>query len=257
MEWEVQIMATNKPEKKTKTKLIGSDANKTIPYAIVEAYKSLRVQLTSILKKKNINVIAVSSPNASEGKSTTSVNIAIMLSQLNKKVVLVDTDARRASIHQKLKIDNDLGCLDVLSNNAELEQVIKNYNPYLDIITSGKSASNSSELFDSPEFDRMLSELKNKYDYVIVDTPPINLVSDALVVSQKCDGLLLIVRSTITTYEAFNQTKMSVDHLNINLLGVILNGVGANTGKYYRYKKYYGYNRYHKYYKYSNSYHKY
>lgn len=257
MEWEVQIMATKKPEKKTKTKLIGSDTNKTIPYAIVEAYKSLRVQLTSILKKKNINVVAVSSPNASEGKSTTSVNIAIMLSQLNKKVVLVDTDARRASIHQKLKIDNDLGCLDVLSNNAELEQVIKNYNPYLDIITSGKSASNSSELFDSPEFDRMLSELKNKYDYVIVDTPPINLVSDALVVSQKCDGLLLIVRSTITTYEAFNQTKMSVDHLNINLLGVILNGVGANTGKYYRYKKYYGYNRYHKYYKYSNSYHKY
>lgn len=246
---EVPTMAaiTKNPKKSSKTKLIGAENQKGIPFSIVEAYKSLRVHLTSLMAKQNLKVIAISSPNASEGKSTTSVNVAIMLSQLNKKVILIDTDARRASVHQKLKIENDIGCLDVLAKTAELKQVIKNYNPYLDVITSGTAVSNSSELFDSPDFDRMLSDLRNDYDYVIVDTPPINLVSDSLVVSQKCDGLLLIVRSTSTTYEAFNQTKISVEHLNINLLGVVLNGVGANSGRYYRYKKYYGYKGYNRY----------
>jgi capsular exopolysaccharide synthesis family protein len=241
-------MAAKTPKKNRNPKLVSNDKQTTVPYAIVEAYKSLRVHLTSILSKTDGKIIAVSSPNASEGKSTTSVNIAIMLAQLNKKVLLIDTDARRASIHQKLKLENKLGCLDILAQQAELKDAIQNYSKYLDVLTTGKSVGNSSELFDSPTFDSLLSEVRNTYDYVIVDTPPINLVSDSLVVSQKCDGLLLIIRSTITTYEAFKQSLASVEHLNINLLGTVINGVGANAGKYYKHKKYYGYNKYNKYY---------
>jgi len=230
-----------------KPKLVSNEKQTSVPYAIVEAYKSLRVHLTSALSKINGKVIAISSPNASEGKSTTSVNIAIMLSQLNKKVLLIDTDSRRATVHQKLEIENNVGCLDVLSGEVKLKFAIQNYSPFLDILTTGKVSGNSSELFDSPAFDRLLAEVRDTYDYVVIDTPPINLVSDALVVSQKCDGILLVVRSAITTYEAFSQTHMSVEHLNINLLGVVLNGVGANANKYYKYKKIYGYNRYNKY----------
>ncbi len=230
-----------------KPKLVSNEKQASVPYAIVEAYKNLRVHLTSTLSKINGKVVAISSPNASEGKSTTSVNIAIMLSQLNKKVLLIDTDSRRATVHQKLKIQNNVGCLDVLSGEVKLKFAIQSYSPFLDILTTGKATGNASELFDSPAFERLITEVRDSYDYVIVDTPPVNLVSDALVVSQKCDGLLLIVRSAITTYEAFAQAHMSVENLNINLLGVVLNGVGANANKYYKYKKVYGYNRYNKY----------
>ena len=231
----------------SKPKLAISDKHTSVPYAIVEAYKNLRVHLTSLLAKTESKIVAVSSPNASEGKSTTSVNLAIMLSQLNKKVLLIDTDSRRASIHQKLKIPNKVGCLDILAGNVKIADAIQHYNPYLDILTTGEAPNNSSELFDSPAFDNLLAKVRDCYDYIIVDTPPINLVSDSLVVSKKCDGLLLIVRSTITTYEAFEQTKISIEHLNINLFGVVLNGIGADAGKYYKYKKYYGYNKYNKY----------
>ena len=123
-----------------KPKLVSNEKQTSVPYAIVEAYKSLRVHLTSALSKINGKVIAISSPNASEGKSTTSVNIAIMLSQLNKKVLLIDTDSRRATVHQKLKIENNVGCLDVLSVEVKLKFAIQNYSPFLDILTTGKAS---------------------------------------------------------------------------------------------------------------------
>lgn len=225
-----------------KSKLFNNNETRKVPFAVVEAYKHLRVQLLSLLAKTNSKVFAVTSPNASEGKSTTAVNIAIILSHTNKKVLILDADARRSTIHQKLKLENKLGALDVLTGSATIEQVINKYNPYLDIITSGSFASGSSELYSSMEFDRMLAELKENYDYIVVDTPPVNLVSDSLVISQKCDGVLLIARTSFTSYASFMHAVSSIEKLNINLLGAILNGVGSRSDKYYHYDKYkYGY----------------
>ena len=228
--------------KSKSSKLINLENQNKVPFSIVEAYKSLRVHLLSLLENYNGKIIAVSSPNASEGKTTTAINTAITFSQLNKKVIIVDTDSRRPSVHQKLKLTNDIGCLDVVTEKVTLADAVKHHNEYLDVLTVG-SASNSSELFSSAGFDKLLLELRDKYDYIIVDTPPVNLVSDSLVVSQKCDGLLLVVRTGVTTYTTFNESLANIKKLGIKLFGTVMNGIGGEAGKYGKYKgykKYYG-----------------
>jgi len=228
------------------TRLIAGGSPNKVPFAVVEAYKNIRIHLMSALSENNGKVVAFSSPNASEGKSTTAVNIAITLSQLNKKVILVDTDVRRATVNKKLRIPNEKGCSDVLAGEATIEEAVQSYSNYLDVLTSGSILNNPSELFSSTEFDRLIGDLKEIYDYVIVDTPPVNLVSDTLAIAQKCDGLILIARASVTTYAAFKDSVATVKQLNINLLGTIINGSGAARKKYRSYYKYskYGYSKY-------------
>ena len=220
--------------KSTPSKLLNLENQNKVPFSIVEAYKSLRVHLLSLLENYNGKIIAISSPNASEGKTTTAINTAITFSQLNKKVIIVDTDSRRPSVHQKLKLTNDIGCLDIITKKVTLEDAVKHYNEYLDVLTVG-SGSNSAELFSSAGFDKLLLELRDKYDYIIIDTPPVNLVSDSLVVSQKCDGLLLVVRTGVTTYNTFNEALANIKKLGIKLFGTVMNGVGADSSKYKSY----------------------
>ena len=235
---------TDKSEdSKDKVIQTGNEPKNKVPFMVVEAYKSLRVQLIATLEKTGGKVIALSSANASEGKSTTSANLAITLSQLNKKVILIDTDGRRGTIHQKLKLENKLGCIDVLEGKLTWQEAIKKYNPYLDVITIGKITNNPTELFCSSAFERLITEVKNEYDYVVFDTAPINLVSDALVIAQKCDGLVMIVRTNVTTFEEFKTAYTSIGQLNIELIGVVMNGIGDVSGYYA------GYGRYGKYYK--------
>jgi len=228
------------------TRLVAGGSPNKVPFAVVEAYKNIRIHLMSALNENGGKVVAFSSPNASEGKSTTAVNIAITLSQLNKKVIIVDTDVRRATVNKKLRIPNEKGCSDVLAGEATIEEAVQNYSNYLDVLTSGSITNNPSELFSSTEFDRLITDLKEIYDYVIVDTPPVNLVSDTLAIAQKCDGLILIARASVTTYAAFKSSVATVKQLNINLLGTIINGSGAARKKYRSYYKYsrYGYSRY-------------
>lgn len=237
-------MANKAEEKKAhkSTGLISNEANRKIPFSVVEAYKNLRLHLISVLSEKNKKVVAVTSSNASEGKSTTSVNIAITLSQLNRRVLLIDADARRATVHTKLKLENKVGCIDVMAGNVSFSDAICKYNSSLDVLTTGSyENSGFSELFCSTTFDSLLEEAKEKYEYVIVDTPPINLVSDALVISQKCDGVVLVARTSATTYADFKAACNNIDKLKIDLLGTVLNGVGSKADRYYNDKYRYGY----------------
>lgn len=226
---------------KANERLITPEVSKT-PFAIVESYKNLRTNIIAILAKKDAKVLAISSPNASEGKSTTSLNIAITLSQLNKKVVIVDTDSRKPTIHKKLRISNDKGCMDILLDNLPIRAVTVPYNENLDIITTGAKVKNPSELFSSPAFDRLLSDLSEIYDYVILDTPPINIVSDSLIIAQKCEAFVMIVRAGSTKYEAFEYAYDSLKVLGIELDGVVINGSNHKMGYYSRGK--YSYSRY-------------
>ncbi len=229
--------ATNK---KTSPKTVLPDMQNKVPFSIVEAYKNIRTNIISILSKTDSNILAITSPNASEGKSTTTVNIAITLAQLNKKVLLLDADSRRPSVHKKLKLENTVGCMDVLTGEAKIEDTIIHYNDYLDIVTSGAKIKNPSELFSSDDFDNLLLSVKDKYDYILVDTPPINPVSDTLIIAQKCEALVMVVRAGVTSYEAFENAYESLKILDITLNGVILNGSDA-TSKHV-YKKNYNYN---------------
>lgn len=212
-------------------------SQKKVPFAVVEAYKSIRTNLIAILEKEHKKIFTVSSPNASEGKSTTSINTAISLSQLNKKVILVDTDAHRPSIHNKLKLNNDKGLMSIISGDSALEESVIKYNPFLDVLTVGPIPQNATEAFSTPAFDALLADIREKYDYVILDAPPVNLLSDALVIAQKSDGMVLIIRAGITTHESLHKALSSAEVLDINILGVILNGSEYGTKRYY--KKYY------------------
>jgi capsular exopolysaccharide synthesis family protein len=238
-------MAIKSSKNSKNERLISAGSNKT-PFAIVESYKTLRTNIVSILAKKNANILAVSSPNASEGKSTTALNIAITLSQLNKKVVILDTDSRKPTIHKKAKLDNNKGCMDILLGDAKIDDVTNAYSPYLDIIVSGARVKNPSELFSSFEFEKLLGELSDRYDYVIIDTPPINVVSDSLIIIQKAEAFIMIVRAGSTKYEAFEYACDSLKNLDIDLDGVVINGSSQklgyySRGKYSYYRSRYGY----------------
>lgn len=216
-------------------------ATKKVPFAVTEAYKTLRTNLISILQKENGKAIIISSPNASEGKSTTSINTAISLSQLNKKVLLIDTDAHRPSIHNKLKLKNDDGLMNIITGVSDIDDVINHYNTMLDIITTGPVPQNATEMFSDPKFEAVLENLKEKYDYIILDAPPVNLLSDSLVIAQKCDGIIYVIRAGVTTHNSLQHALASADQLGIKILGVVLNGTGTGSKRYYNkyYKSYY------------------
>ncbi len=229
--------------------LFKKDSSTKTPFSVVEAYKHIRIHLVTALSNAEGNVVTISSPNAGEGKSTTAVNTAITLSQLNKKVLLVDADSRRSTIHKKLKIENELGLMDVITGTSQFEECVKNYSSYLDILTSGSNHNNPSELYSSQGFDDFINYVSERYDYVIIDTPPVNIVSDALVIAQKCTGLLMIIRANFTNSDSLKKAHNLIKALHINLLGTIINGVDPEAKKYYKYGKYakYGYGKYGKY----------
>lgn len=235
-----------KTQEQTTEKILSQETKNKVPFSVIESYKNFRMHLLSVLEKTGGKVVAISSANASEGKSTTAINLAITLSQLNKRVVLIDADSRRATIHQKLKLHNEKGCLDIVNGDIALKDGILTYNEYLDVITAGSVFTNPTELYCSSAFERMITELRSMYDYVIFDTPPVNLVSDALAISQKCDGLVFVVRTGATTYENFKNAMLSTKQLGINVLGAVMNGVGAENNKYLKYGFYGAYKRYRK-----------
>ncbi len=222
--------------------LLIADIRKKVTFSIVEAYKNIRTNLIALMAKKGAQVVAVSSPNASEGKSTTALNIAITMSQLEKKILIIDADAHRPSLHKKLKIENNIGLLNLISEEHTIEEAIYSHNNYLDVVTCGSNATKPSELLNSEKFNELLEVLKKKYEYIFIDTPPINPVSDALVISQKADATILVVRAGTTSHDAFKKAINSLGVLDIKADGVIINGADPRPKGYYKSK--YSYYKY-------------
>ena len=223
-------MATNNVENKS---------TKKIPFAVVEAYKSIRTNLTFLLSENVCKSIVISSSTGGEGKSTTAINLAIVCSQLGSKVLLIDTDLRRPTIHRKMHLPNEQGISSVLVNFCKFEDAVQHINTCLDVITAGPMPPNPSELLGGDVLNQLIQTLRNQYDYIIFDTPPINVVSDALVLSPNSDGILLVARSKKTSFSQLKQTVKKVDVAGVNLLGTVLNGADAKQLKnsYYYMKK--------------------
>ena len=234
------------PNEDAKTKTVAVEkSQKKVPFAVVEAYKTIRTNLTFLLPKNGCKSFVVSSAAPGEGKSTTSINTAIAFSQLGKKVLLIDADMRRPSIHKKLKLLNTKGLFTVLLDIEALSDSIQNINPYFDVLTSGPLPPNPAEMLASEELSNLLDRLEEKYDYIIFDSTPINVVSDALALAPKADGLLLVVRDGLTSKDDVHRAIDACNFANVRLLGAVLNGVNnKNTGKYAYRKRYYNY-RYH------------
>ena len=228
--------------KKNVTEEVSPDlSNKTVPFAVVEAYKTIRTNLLFLLSQGNKRIITISSSLQGEGKSTTSINIAIAFSQLGSKILLVDGDLRKASVHKKLKLSNTTGLTSVLVGFCTLEEAIKEVNPNLSVLTTGPIPPNASELLGSESMSALLERLQDAYDYIIIDTPPINIVSDALVLGAKTGGMVLVIKDCFTTHDDFKRTLSSIEFAGVRLLGVVLNGSNGYGGKGYRYKYRYKY----------------
>lgn len=219
-----------------------------LDYARNEAFKSLRTNL--MFCGEDIRKILMTSCTQNEGKSTVSFYLAMALAEDGKKVVLIDADLRKSVLIGRLgvtKCEKEIrGLSHYLSGQDELEDVICQTDiEGLHIIFSGPSTPNPTELLGNRYFDCMLSELSERFDYVIIDAPPLGSVIDAAVLARVCDGSILIVESNHISYRAAQNVKKQLEQANCKVLGAILNKVEMQKGYYkgyYRgyYKKYYG-----------------
>lgn len=222
-------------------------SDKKVPFAVVEAYKTMRTNLMFMLAQQNGKVLAFTSSNASEGKSTTSVNIAIAFSQLGGKVIIVDADLRRSSVHKKMRLDNRDGLSNILAGFSDVEKVVQRANSNLDVLTAGPNPPNPSELLGSVAFENLMAKLREKYDYIIIDTPPLNIVTDALLIGPRTDGVVLVVRDSFTPRDSIRQALSAAKFANIKILGAVMNGANPKNSRRYTYRRYgykYGYYKY-------------
>lgn len=218
-------------------------------FFVKEAYKALRTNLIFSLTETGGKVILVTSACAAEGKSTSCLNVAITFADMGAKVCLVDCDLRKPSIARMCEEKGTPGISNVLVNLNKLSDVIrKSKFSNLDVIYSGEIPPNPAELLASARMDDVLKELAEQYDYVFIDTPPVNLATDASVLAVKANGVLMVVRQGQTTKDELGEAVQQLEFVKARILGMLLNDtkVTANKrGKYvrknYYYQNYYGY----------------
>ena len=215
--------------------------------AVTESFRALRTNLQYLLAKEGANVILVSSLHPQEGKSFVSANLSSILAKAGKKVALVDFDMHKPRVHQYLGLDNAKGASNLMIGKAKLDEVIRpGAYPTLDVITAGPVPPNASDLILSDRMKNTISELKAKYDYVILDTPPILLISDALVLMEHVDTALLVTNVAKSSRRGVQHLEDLLEQNNLKHASFVLNGVRTKRWAYYynRYASKYGYATY-------------
>lgn len=204
----------------------------------VEAYKNARTNISLSVIKKGCKRIVFTSALPNEGKTTASCNTAAAFSkQVNTKVLLIDCDLRKPAVSKFFRISNTPGIINYLSGMCDLDSIIKKIpNTELSVITAGIIPPNPSELLDSDAFSAMLDELSLRFDYIVIDTSPINVVLDALPVIKLCDGTVLCTFENKSNYQELDKAVETVKRVDGHILGFILNG-SKTAGK----KQYYSY----------------
>lgn len=214
-----------------------------VPFAVNEAINVLRgnVQLSG----NNIRAVAVTSSLAHEGKSSMAFRLAKSMASLEKRVLYLDGDIRNSTTQIRYEIMGDkVGLSEYLCGEASKEKIIYHTDDqWLDMIFTGAKAPNPSALVSGPLFQELMQFLKSIYDYVIVDTPPLNLVIDGLLIAKQCDGTVLVVESGITERAQAEKARRQMEYAGINILGAVVNKVRMNERRYgYGYG--YGYGNY-------------
>lgn len=204
---------------------------------VSEAYRTLRTNILFSSIDEQIQTIMVASAISGEGKTTTVSNLAVAYAQEGKKVLLIDADFRKPSLHKVFMISNQLGLTSVLSNQTSIQDVVKEtFVENLDVITSGPIPPNPSEMLGSLKMRTVLEQIKERYDVILFDTPPLLAVTDALIVSSMCDGVILVVNSRKVKKELVKKAKANLEHVHSRFLGVVLNNVNMskrNANNYY------------------------
>jgi len=221
---------------------------KNSSFYVQEAYKTLRTNINFTLSSDGCKTFCVTSGVAAEGKSITVLNLAISFAQTGKKVLVIDADMRRPSLAKLLIEKASPGLSNVLAGQSSAEEAIrKDIYPNMDIIFSGEIPPNPSELLGNPRMQRILTALKERYDYILVDTPPVGIVSDVCVIAGLLDGVLFLVRQNQTEKEVISRSIKQLEIAGAKLMGFVLNGSqkeGRNYSRKYKYRYKYGYYRY-------------
>ncbi|MEW8992876.1 CpsD/CapB family tyrosine-protein kinase [Clostridium sp.] len=200
-----------------------------------ESYRTLRTNLQYSSFDEEYKVIVITSAEPGEGKSTTAGNLALSIAQGDKKVILIDCDLRKPSLHKKFEISNTVGLSDVIVGKESISVVGHRYSNNLTVLTSGKIPPNPSEMLGSKSMKALIDALKKVFDYVILDTPPVQAVTDAQILSTRADGTLLVIRAEKTKKDSVINSVNLLKKVNANIIGTILNGVDTKRSNYYYY----------------------
>lgn len=202
---------------------------------LAEAYRGLRTSLEYSSVDKKLKTIVVTSSNPGEGKSTVSTNLAFVLSQGGKKVIVIDGDLRKPTIHKKFKLDNTEGLTDLLVGKKSINQVSKTIDKNITVITAGKKTPNPAEMVSSKAMEELIKFLREEYDYVIIDTPPVRNINDGVILSAKADGVILVVRAGKTKRADIVKGYKELEKVKANIVGSVLNAIETRKDKYYYY----------------------
>jgi capsular exopolysaccharide synthesis family protein len=206
-----------------------------------EDYRSLRTSLLYSLVDTPPKVVVVTSPGPSEGKSTTCANLGVVLAQVDKQTLIVDCDMRKPTIHNIFGLRNLRGLVNILAGEHDLHEVCQEALPGLTTITTGPIPPNPTELLSSRRFAELLNQTREEFDYVLLDVPPIGIVSDPAIAATQGDGVLLVIDSQNTRKGSVRQAMRSLQGVGANVIGTIINNVKTSKGGYYyRYNYTYG-----------------
>ncbi len=212
--------------------------------AIAESYRTIRTSIMlSSTEDKPLQVILVTSTIPSEGKTTTASNLAVAMAQMGERVLLIDTDMRRHNLHKVFTLDNLIGVSDVIVDNANLEMAVRPLQQVqnLHVITGGTLAPNPSELLGSNSMKSIMNTLRQRYDRIVLDSPPVMAFSDALVLSRLSDGVVFVIWGGETARDQIRKIIQSLRSVNAKLVGIVLNNVDMSMRAYSYYHPYYHY----------------
>lgn len=225
---------------RTNTSLTGDN----ISFYSLEAYKSARTNIIFAIPGSGCKTIMFTSSVSREGKTTTCLNLAIVFAQANHRVLVIDCDLRKPRIHKLLHVNNDIGVTDVLVGEKKLDSVIKHDKKLnLDFITCGTIPKTPAELLASDNMKEFLRQCSERYDYILLDTPPVNMVTDALVLAPLASGIFLVARQNYTAREILKDAISKFEFVNCPPTGIILNDTSIKQSSRYTgyYKKYHSY----------------
>jgi capsular exopolysaccharide synthesis family protein len=211
---------------------------------VAEAFRALRTAVLFSTPGAPPKMLLVTSAGASEGKTVSALNLAATLAEAGSRVLLIDVDLRKPSCHRQLGITNAAGLSSFLAGQVELTTVTHRLEaPRLDFIPAGPTPPNPAELVGSPRMRAMLEELRASYDFIVLDSPPVLPVTDAVVLAREVDGVLQVVKGHDTPRELIRRARDQLVQANAHLLGAVINNVDLGWGDLYFYNRYYGYYR--------------
>lgn len=223
------------------------------PFIVKEAYNAIRTNLLFSQQGEKCPIFVITSPTANNGKSINAINMAISLAQMGKRTLLIDADMRNPTIHRTFSIPVKNGLSEILAGLTDNITVSKTDVENLSVLTAGKIPPNPTELLSSSRMDKLLDFVKAHYDCVFIDTPPVNLVTDSTSFSSKATGYILVIKSVTTDIQEVKVTVSTLQHINANIVGFVLNDVNAKNKRYSLYYKK-GYRSKYGYYNYNYSY---